>query len=193
MYVKTSADGDKLHQCLCYNCFNGGNGNPCLQPYHNTCMEMNAFVWKSLVHGFGLFSRKHLQPGDIVCLYSGTVGSSQMENAFTCKVDGEERGSTLMIDSSDHDNYSGRWINHSCVPNARLVVPIGGVIRNDKIKRYAIIVECVKEIHPCEEIFIDYGWEYFTQDKCLDPDYFYTSESRIVGMLMSQSKVYNLN
>ena len=156
-------------------------------------MEMNAFVWKSSVHGFGLFSRKHLRPGDIICLYSGTVGSSQTENAFTCKVDGAEHGSTFMIDSSDHDNYSGRWINHSCVPNARLVVPIGGVIRNDKSKRYAIIVECVNEIHQCEEIFIDYGWEYFTQDKCLDTDYFYTSDSRITGMLISQNKVYNLN
>ena len=156
-------------------------------------MERNAFVWKSPVHGFGLFSRKRLQPGDIICLYSGTVGSLQTDNAFTCKVDGEERGSILMIDSSDQDNYCGRWINHSCVPNARLVVPIDGVIRNDEIKRCAIIVECVKEIHQCEEIFIDYGWEYFTtKDKCLNTDYFYTSESRIVGMLMSQKKVYNV-
>ena len=183
--VMASIDEEKIkiHKCVCYNCFDDGdhlilNGNPCLQPYYKTCMERNVFVWKSPVHGFGVYARKRLRPKEIICLYSGKPGSSETDNPFICKVDGEEDGS-ILIDASDPNNYSGRWINHSFVPNARLVVPICGLMRHDK--KYVVIVECTKEIQQFEEVFIDYGWQYFVnKKKFLNVDYFYNTESSIL-------------
>ena len=161
-----TVDDHEIHKCLCYNCVTtkdevSRKTLPCLQPYHKTHLEKNVFVWKSSVHGYGLFALKQLQQHDIICLYSGEIGSSQTDNAFTCKVrGGSPDEDDILIDSSDHDNYSGRWLNHSRVPNARLVVPFKGIIRCLKTNKHSIIVECIKEIQQHEEIFIDYGKEY---------------------------------
>ena len=180
-------DDHGIHKCLCYNCTTNNNDNPsckglpCLQPYHNTILENNVFVWTSSVHGFGVFALKHLKPKDIICLFTGKVKSSQQtDNDYTCKVDGGNNGGDdLFIDSSNQDNYSGRYINHSCVPNARLVVPVNGVLRCKKTNKRGVIVECVREIQQHEEIFIDYGKEYFLQNTHLDVSYFYKHGSNI--------------
>ena len=114
---------------------------------------------------------------DIICLYSG-VSRKKGESTgdFTCST------SICDIDSGDVNNYSGRWINHSYTPNARLVIPIGGLLTCHN-KRVAIIVECVKPISQCEEIFIDYGLSYFFQNKELDPNYYFGCRDMKVGLL----------
>lgn len=176
-----SMNNIEKHVCKCYNCQNESNMRHkiCLQPYHKTWFERNVFVSKSPVHGYGLFACKDLQPNDIICFYSGKRVSAQKDSAFVCKVNGDEEhgGTDSFIDGSNHANFSGRWINHSYIPNARLIVPIGGVLRCHENRRDVIIVECVKEIKKGEEIFINYGWKYFMQEKSLNTDYFYTKES----------------
>ena len=125
------------------------------------------FVWPSTVHGYGLFARKSMKRSDIICLYSG-VSRKKGESTgdFTC------RTNICDIDGGDVDNYSGRWINHSYSPNARLVVPIGGLLTCHN-KRVCFIVECLQPISQCEEIFIDYGLPYFFQKKEVDANYFF--------------------
>jgi len=155
------------NDCVCDNCFEEEGGR-CLQPYYKTGLEHNVFARSSDVHGIGLFSRKHLKQGDIICLYSGTTTISSTQSEFIAKVmvstDPDQK---IFIDSVDTDNFSGRWINHSIYPNARLVLPIGGLLTY-KDQRVAILVECVKEIQDDEEIFIDYGLQYFVKNGVLD-------------------------
>ena len=117
---------------------------------------------RSDVHGIGLFATKRIKKKDIICLYSGERRLSADEgNEFICKVEGDTKGSeTFFIDGRDKPYYSGRWINHSNDPNARLVVPLGGVISCHDNKKCAILVECIKAIKEHEEIFIDYGNDY---------------------------------
>lgn len=140
-------------------------------------VERNVFVWSSTVHGYGLFARKPMKRSDLICLYSGiSRKKGESTGDFTCSTN------TCDIDSGDVNNYSGRWMNHSCTPNARLVVPIGGLLTCHN-KRVGIIVECLQPIYQCEEIFIDYGLTYFLQKKEVDPNYFFGCRDMKVCLL----------
>lgn len=144
--------------CLCYRC-NVEGGMSCLQPYHSSVFEQHVYVWESPIHGFGLFARHSMRVKDIICLYSGERRTSVDEgNEFICKVEGDTKGSeTFFIDGRDKPYYSGRWTNHSDDPNARLIVPLGGVITCHNNKKCAILVECIKPIREHEEIVVHYG------------------------------------
>ena len=145
-------------------------------------VEKNVFVWTSNIHGHGLFAREKMEPRDIVCLYSGDFHKTKRTTTgdFVCRID---QG---FIDGSDLNNFSGRWMNHSCSPNARLVVPLGEKLLVCPPKgRVAILVECVKTIYPSEEICIDYGMEYFvSKNGCLDLNYFYPYVHTGVGKFL---------
>lgn len=148
--------------CLCYHC-TAAKGLPCLQPYHATIFEQHVYVHKSPIHGYGLYARHAIRVKDIICLYSGERRTSVVEgNNFICKVHtSDTKGSEVFfIDGQDTPHFSGRWANHSHVPNARLTVPLGGVISCHDNKKCAILVECIKAIKEHEEIFIDYGNDY---------------------------------
>ena len=157
---------------MCYNCAN--EGGTCVQPFHMMVVESNVFVWKSVVHGYGLFTRTNMQPGDIICLYSGDLRKkNELTGNFGCDIHGNP---DQTIDGQARDNYSGKWINHSLTPNARLCIPLGDHLLKCHAKRIAIIVECVRPIDCREEIFINYGKQYFIQeDGVIDPNYFYKS------------------
>ena len=105
-----------------------------------------------------------MRKNDIICLYSGERRTDVVEgNNYTCKIQGDPKGSkTFYIDGRDKPYYSGRWINHSKAPNARLVVPLGGVLTCHDKTKCAILVECIKPIGENEEIFVDYGdhWQF---------------------------------
>ena len=146
--------------CLCYHCTKCQEGLSCLQPLHSTIFEQHVYVSKSLVHGFGLFARHSMREKDIICLYSGEHRTSVVEgNRYTCSVH-TKTGEILFIDGQDKPYYSGRWANHSTVPNARLVVPLGGLLSCHDNKKCGVLVECLGAIEENEEIFIDYGPDY---------------------------------
>ena len=119
-----------------------------------------------------------MQTGDIICLYSGFLRKkNEVTGDFVCDVDGNPN---KKIDGHHLDNYSGRWINHSITPNARLCIPLGDHLLQCHAKRVAIIVECVKPIVRCEEIFINYGKPYFMQqDGVLDMNYLYSKGMKL--------------
>ena len=138
-------------------------------------VERNVYVWQSVVHRYGLFARENMQSGDIVCLYSGDLRkTNEVKGDFVCDVHGNPG---LKIDGQAHDNYSGKWMNHSLIPNARLCTPLGDRLLKCHAKRIAIIVECVRPIVRFEEIFIDYGKQYFITDGVVHKSYFYRNSS----------------
>lgn len=149
---------------MCHNCTTVKE-LPCLQPFHSTIFEQHVYVSKSTVHGFGLFARHLMREKDIICLYSGERRTSIVQgNDYICKVEGDtDRTESFFIDGQDKPYYSGRWSNHSIVPNARLTVPLGGVLICHDNKKCGIVVECIRPIAENEEIFIDYGKRWWTK------------------------------
>ena len=123
---------------------------------------------ESGVHGIGLFASKRIQKRDIICLYSGKLVKENTKSDFVANVIVSK--TKMFIDGRDVNNFSGRWINHRLNPNARLIQPweSNGILRYKE--KHAIIVECIEEIQVGEEIFIDYGIEYFMKDGVLDFD-----------------------
>ena len=163
--------GSEDSTCLCVHC--KVKGLPCLQPYYSRLVEQHVYVWKSKIHRFGLFAQHSMRVKDIICLYSGERRTKAVEgNNYTCKIQqgDSKRNETFYIDGRDKPYYSGRWINHSTAPNARLIVPLGGVIRCHDNTKCAILVECIKRIKENEEIFIDYG-DSWTSQMCMVQNY----------------------
>ena len=177
------------HECICFTCVNtspvtasktGATSTsllqrsptqPCLQPYRTSVLEQNVFVWRSKIHNYGLFARKSIAKGDIICLYSGSLHENIATNKsdFICTI--QHNNKKYHIDSNDILNYSGRWCNHSVVPNARLLVPRIGILKL-RTGQHAILVECVRTIKTCDEIFINYGVEYYTTRNQIDTQYY---------------------
>lgn len=178
------------HECICFTCVNTSPATTsktgatstsllqhsptkhCLQPYHNSILERNVFVWRSEIHNYGLFARKTIVKGDIICLYSGSLHTTKTltdESDFICSV--KQNKKTHHIDSRKLLNYSGRWCNHSVVPNARLLVPSRGILKL-QTGQHAILVQCVRTINTCDEIFINYGLKYYTTGKEIDTQYY---------------------
>ena len=143
-----------------------------MQPYFRTGLEHNVFASQSRAHGIGLFTRKNLKVKDIICLYSGKVVSENTEGKYIVEVSTTE--GKMFIDGQDINNFSGRWINHSIRPNARLVQPVGGILQYNG--RSVIFVECMKPIYSGQEIFINYGLKYFMKGGVLDKTYDYGYE-----------------
>ena len=104
--------------------------------------------------GMGLFAKERIEVEDTIGYYTGKVinekefyREDRPFNAYilwvckTCIIDGEGEGS----------NYT-RYINHSDEPNAFLVVS-----SRWKTARF----EALRTIEPGEEIFFDYGDDYW--------------------------------
>ena len=167
------ASVDLCVECSCSSCIQK-NGAACLQPFFKTGLEHNVIARNSGVHGIGLFARKQLGVKDIICLYSGDLVSKPTESAFIAEVSAGER--TMYIDSRDTQNFSGRWINHSIEPNARLIQSWEGMLQYKG--KHAILVECIRNIERGDEIFIDYGIEYFINGGVLDYDSYFGSDEK---------------
>ena len=111
--------------------------------------------------GKGLFPKVMIAPGDTIGPYTGIVLTDEEVNSQPY-VDSEY----VLWVCKDHNivgegpkaNYV-RYINHHDDPNCRIVT-------STRWKKARI--EAITEIHPGEEIFIDYGpyyWEFFTDRK----------------------------
>jgi uncharacterized protein len=110
----------------------------------------NKFKIKRSKSGLGLFALKCFKRGKFIVEYTGRLISNQEADKKNSKylfaLD-----SKWTIDGSGRENI-GRYINHSCRPNAE------AVICGRKIKIYAR-----KKITPGEELCYDYGREYFDE------------------------------
>ena len=134
-------------------------------------LECNVVVYHSNIHGYGLFAAKNLKVNDLVCRYSGKYLEHVDEHVDTSYVAGVvlsynkkgEPQEKMYIDSISRENFSGRWINHSHSPNAKLVIPLGGKPLYDSRRDvWYIFVQCLCDIKKGDEIFVDYGKEYYT-------------------------------
>jgi SET domain-containing protein len=102
--------------------------------------------------GLGLFAAKALPRSAYIVTYRGrripTAEAHAREQRFGARYM-FELNSRWTIDGSARHNL-GRYINHSCTPNAE---PI--------LRRGRIVFVALRDIAPGEEITFDYGEEYF--------------------------------
>lgn len=102
--------------------------------------------------GLGLFAAKPLAKNDYIVTYRGkripTAQAQRRERRSRAKYMFEiDRRWT--IDGASRRNL-GRYLNHSCAPNAQAVLRAG-----------KIVFVALRAIAPGEEITLDYGDEYF--------------------------------
>lgn len=105
-------------------------------------------VVKRGINGFGLFTKKEIKKGDCIIEYLGEIITSAEAN---------RRGGRYLFETSKNRHIDGssriniaRYINHSCSPNCETETIRGRVFIFSK-----------KKINPGEELFFDYGKEYW--------------------------------
>ncbi|MFC1747484.1 SET domain-containing protein-lysine N-methyltransferase [Pseudomonadota bacterium] len=123
----------------------------------NTTQQSEHFdVRKSTIKGAGkgLFSRTAIKPGDTIGEYTGKV----LTDRQVCRKPYIDSDYVLWV-CKDHNilgegplaNHT-RYINHHEKPNARIVT-------STRWKKARI--EAIKRIRPDQEVFIDYGPDYW--------------------------------
>ncbi|XP_035240634.1 histone-lysine N-methyltransferase 2A-like isoform X2 [Anguilla anguilla] len=112
-------------------------------------------VYRSAIHGRGLFCRRNIDAGEMVIEYSGTVIRSVLAEKRQRYYEGKGVGSYMfriddyeVVDATMHGN-AARFINHSCKPNC-----FSRVINIQGHKR--IIIFALRNICRGEEITYDY-------------------------------------
>jgi SET domain-containing protein len=102
--------------------------------------------------GLGLFAARPLAKRDYIVTYRGkripTAEAQRRERRFGAKYMFEVNRQWT-IDGTSRRNL-GRYLNHSCEPNAEAVLRAGN-----------IVFVALRAIAPGEEITLDYGEEYF--------------------------------
>jgi uncharacterized protein len=114
--------------------------------------EKKPYTVKRSIAGLGLFATEPLKRGDFIIEYTGELISTE---------EADRRGGkylfvvsdTKTIDGKERDNIA-RYINHSCTPNAE------AELDEDELR---VRIYAKKKILPGEEIFYDYGSEYWDE------------------------------
>ena len=100
--------------------------------------------------GWGLFALEQIREGDFILEYTGrkitTKEADESKGKYLFEIDDD-----WTVDGEALDNHA-RWINHACVPNVEADVVDG-----------KIFITALRDIFPGEELFIDYGEEYFDE------------------------------
>ncbi len=110
------------------------------------------YIVKRSVAGLGLFALREYKRGDFIIQYTGEKISEEEANRrggkylFTVT-------DKITIDGKGREN-TARYINHSCAPNAEAERD-----EDDLIVR----ISAKRRIMPGEEIFYDYGKEYWNE------------------------------
>lgn len=105
---------------------------------------------KKGVNGLGLFAKVDIKKGDCIIEYVGEIITEDEANRRGGKYL-FQTGRNRHIDGKDRSN-TARYINHACRPNAE-----------SDIKKGRVFISAVKNIKAGEEIFYDYGKEYFNE------------------------------
>jgi hypothetical protein len=112
---------------------------------------------KRSIAGLGLFAGEDIPKGACIIEYVGRTISKEEEYAINSKYLFEVN-SRRTIDGKPRTNRAG-YINHSCRPNAEI-----------EIRKGRIFIMAKKKISAGEEIFYDYGKEYWKEyigkEKC---------------------------
>ncbi|TRZ00388.1 hypothetical protein DNTS_011851, partial [Danionella cerebrum] len=112
-------------------------------------------VYRSAIHGRGLFCRKNIEAGDMVIEYSGNVIRSVLTEKREKHYDHKNIGCYMfriddyeVVDATMHGN-AARFINHSCEPNCySRVVSVDG--------QKHIVIFATRKIYKGEELTYDY-------------------------------------
>ncbi|XP_072319008.1 histone-lysine N-methyltransferase 2A [Eucyclogobius newberryi] len=119
-----------------------------------TCKE-SVGVYRSPIHGRGLFCKKSIDAGEMVIEYSGIVIRSVLTDKREKYYDGKGIGCYMfriddyeVVDATVHGN-AARFINHSCEPNC-----YSRVITVDGQKH--IVIFALRRIYCGEELTYDY-------------------------------------
>uniref|UniRef100_A0AAV2IYU3 [histone H3]-lysine(4) N-methyltransferase n=1 Tax=Knipowitschia caucasica TaxID=637954 RepID=A0AAV2IYU3_KNICA len=119
-----------------------------------TCKE-TVGVYRSPIHGRGLFCKKTIDAGEMVIEYSGNVIRSVLTDKREKYYDGKGIGCYMfriddfeVVDATVHGN-AARFINHSCEPNC-----YSRVITVDGQKH--IVIFALRRIYCGEELTYDY-------------------------------------
>ncbi|XP_056399765.1 histone-lysine N-methyltransferase 2A [Hyla sarda] len=112
-------------------------------------------VYRSPIHGRGLFCKRNIDAGEMVIEYSGNVIRSTLTDKREKYYDGKGIGCYMfriddseVVDATMHGN-AARFINHSCEPNCySRVIPIDG--------QKHIVIFAMRKIYRGEELTYDY-------------------------------------
>ncbi|XP_058270057.1 histone-lysine N-methyltransferase 2A isoform X1 [Hemibagrus wyckioides] len=112
-------------------------------------------VYRSAIHGRGLFCKRNIDAGEMVIEYSGNVIRSVLTDKREKYYDAKGIGCYMfriddyeVVDATMHGN-SARFINHSCEPNCySRVVTIDG--------QKHIVIFALRKIYRGEELTYDY-------------------------------------
>ncbi len=111
-----------------------------------------SFIVKRSIAGLGLFAIKPFKRGDFIIEYTGEKISEEEAN---------RRGGKYLFTVTDNVTIDGkgrentaRYVNHSCAPNAEAE-------RDEEELTVRILAK--RSILPGEEIFYDYGKEYWNE------------------------------
>ncbi|XP_075696252.1 histone-lysine N-methyltransferase 2A isoform X2 [Rhinoderma darwinii] len=112
-------------------------------------------VYRSPIHGRGLFCKRNIDAGEMVIEYSGMVIRSTLTDKREKFYDGKGIGCYMfriddseVVDATMHGN-AARFINHCCEPNCySRVIPIDG--------QKHIVIFAMRKIYRGEELTYDY-------------------------------------
>ncbi|XP_034560328.1 histone-lysine N-methyltransferase 2B isoform X2 [Notolabrus celidotus] len=114
-----------------------------------------AGVYRSEIHGRGLFCKRNIEAGEMVIEYAGTVIRSVLTDKREKYYDGKGIGCYMfriddfeVVDATMQGN-AARFINHSCEPNC-----YSRVINVDGCKH--IVIFALRKIYRGEELTYDY-------------------------------------
>ncbi|XP_049323140.1 histone-lysine N-methyltransferase 2A [Astyanax mexicanus] len=112
-------------------------------------------VYRSAIHGRGLFCKRNIDAGEMVIEYSGNVIRSVLTDKREKYYDGKGIGCYMfriddyeVVDATMHGN-AARFINHSCEPNC-----YSRVVNIDGQKH--IVIFAMRKIYRGEELTYDY-------------------------------------
>lgn len=106
-------------------------------------------IRKSNIHGYGLFAKKRIGAGEIICLLDGQVISWDLNKKFQYAYEWTSLPNEMLLVRPARTKYS--FINHSRTPNLEINF-------ND------MSVLTVRDIDKDEELILDYRKEPLPED-----------------------------
>ena len=127
-------------------------------------------VAKSPVSGYGLFARRDIHKGEVICMYTGDLKEVDNDNdsLYIVKVvwklqSGEEI--EMHLDACALDNTAGRYANDAHKTTYKNNAAYDAVLRyHELIEKYYVRIVSTCFIPKGAEIFVDYGKDYWSCD-----------------------------